>query len=198
MKNSSVADFVSATMDKIVKSAEHKALFGTQYKYAQDMNDAKKKCSKCDQEECMCDSAMVDDNFAKKCKCPGKCTCSKKEDSDSSSADDNDAKKKWNFEKKEKSSDSSDADDNDARKHKKEESSEDSSSANDGLEVATAFDIAIDSLLTASAALDTIGFDKSATISLKLASFITEAKKKICRKTRKKKRLPKKKLKKRL
>lgn len=39
------------------------------------------------------------------------------------------------------------------------------------------FDIAIDSLLTASAALDSVGMENSATFSLKLASLVVEAKK---------------------
>lgn len=41
-----------------------------------------------------------------------------------------------------------------------------------------AFDVAIDSLLTASAALDSVGMEKTATFSLKLASLVVEAKKK--------------------
>lgn len=40
-----------------------------------------------------------------------------------------------------------------------------------------AYDVAIQSLLTASAALDSIGMEKSATVSLKLASLIVDAKK---------------------
>lgn len=42
----------------------------------------------------------------------------------------------------------------------------------------TAYDIALDSLLTASAALDSVGFAKSAAISLKIASLVAEAAKK--------------------
>lgn len=44
-------------------------------------------------------------------------------------------------------------------------------------DVSPAYDMAIDGLLTASAALDSIGLEKSATISLKLASLIVDAKK---------------------
>lgn len=40
-----------------------------------------------------------------------------------------------------------------------------------------AFDVAIDGLLTASAALDAVGMSNSSTVSLKLASLIVEAKK---------------------
>jgi hypothetical protein len=44
--------------------------------------------------------------------------------------------------------------------------------------ISTAYDIAIDSLLTASAALDSLGLGKGSAFSLKLASFVVEAKKK--------------------
>ena len=42
--------------------------------------------------------------------------------------------------------------------------------------VSTALDVAIDSLLTASAALDSVGLESSSSLSLKLASFVVEAK----------------------
>ena len=165
MKNQSVSDFVAATMDAVLNSKEHKSLFDVQYKYAQDMNDAKKgKCSDCDKdkESCSCDSSMADDNDARK---------AKKDDEDSSMAwDDNDARKK-----KDEDSDSSDADDNDAKK--KKDSDSDSSSADD-LESSAAFDVAIDSLLTASAALDSVGRGRGSAFCLKLASLVVEAKKK--------------------
>src|SRR5579885_3733462 len=157
-RNKSVSDFVAATMDAVLRSEEHKSLFGTQYKFASDENDAKaKKCSKCgkDMDSCMCDSAMADDNDARKKK------DSKESSSDSSSASDmNDARKKKDSE--DSSSDSSSADDdNDARK--KKDSSSDDSSADDAdaffkeEKVSSAFDVAIDSLLTASAAMDSVG-----------------------------------------
>jgi len=41
-----------------------------------------------------------------------------------------------------------------------------------------AFSVAIDSLLTASAALDAVGMEKTSALSLKLASLVVEAKKK--------------------
>jgi hypothetical protein len=66
-------------------------------------------------------------------------------------------------------------DENDARKKKKEDSS-DSSSADD-MEVSAAFDVAIDSLLTASAALDHVGLDRGSVLTLKIASLVVEAKK---------------------
>ena len=83
MKNQSVSDFVAATMDAVLNSKEHKSLFGTQYKFAQDLNDAKKKKDDSDKDSCMAD----DDNDARK----------KKDDSDKDSCmadDDNDARKK--------------------------------------------------------------------------------------------------------
>ncbi len=163
MKNQSVSDFVAASMNAVLNSKEHKSLFDVQYKYAQDMNDAKKgKCSDCDKskEDCKCDSSMADDddNDARK---------KKDDDSAAWDNDDNDARKK-------KDSDSSDADDddNDARKKKDEDE------ASDGLETSVAYDVAIDSLLTASAALDSVGLGRGSAFSLKLASLVVEAKKK--------------------
>lgn len=164
MKNQSVSDFVAASMNAVLNSKEHKSLFDVQYKYAQDMNDAKKgKCADCDKskEDCKCDSSMADDddNDARKSK-----------DKDSNEAWDNDD----NDARKDKDSDSSDADDddNDARKKKDEDE------ASDGLETSVAYDVAIDSLLTASAALDSVGLGRGSAFSLKLASLVVEAKKK--------------------
>jgi len=53
-----------------------------------------------------------------------------------------------------------------------------------GLEGYASFDLAIDSLLTASASLDNLGFSKPSTDILKLASLIVEAKKKSEEKTK--------------
>ena len=53
MNNKSVSDFVASTMNDVLNSAEHKSLFGTQYKFAQDLNEAK-KCSKCNEKDCKC------------------------------------------------------------------------------------------------------------------------------------------------
>jgi hypothetical protein len=57
-----------------------------------------------------------------------------------------------------------------------------------------AFDVAIDGLLTASAALDAIGMTHSSTASLKLASLVVEAKKVVKKDSKKKKSAPKGKL----
>ena len=237
MKNQSVSDFVAASMDAVLNSKEHKSLFGTQYKFAQDLNDAKKKKDD-DKDSCMADD---DDNDARK---------KEKDSSDSSSASDmNDARKK-----KDSSKDSSDADDdkdssdadddNDAKKSKKcpechkpmnfckcdksdadddndsyappsspgssagkprpVDPGADSHSANtlassqknpypksmesgyrpgdvlraDDMSPSVAFDVAIDSLLTASAALDSVGLGRGSALTLKIASLVVEAKKK--------------------
>ena len=113
-----------------------------------------------------------DDNDARK----------KKKDSSSSSSDssdaddDNDARKKKDSSSS--SSDSSDADDDDNDARKKKDDSDDSSMADDGLEPSVAFDVAIDSLLTASAALDSVGLGRGSALTLKIASLVVEAKKK--------------------
>lgn len=184
MKNQSVSDFVASTMDAVLNSKEHKAMFGGQYKYAQDMNDAKNKCSKCDKSksECKCDSSMADDFDAR----------FKKKDDESSADDDQDARKKKKDESSSSSSDSSSADDQDAKKKKDKSSDEssaddddakkkkDDSSADDAfeMEASAAYDVAIDSLLTASAALDSVGLGRGSAFSLKLASLVVVAKKK--------------------
>lgn len=146
MNNKSVSDFVAAAMNAALQSEEHKSLFNTQYKFAsaEDENDAKDKCSKCDKkhDECKCGDSMM--------------------------ADDNDAKKKKDSEDSKDSKDSSAADDD-----------KDSSAADDDEELSSAaFDVAIDSLLTASAALDSVGLARGSALSLKLASLVVEAKKK--------------------
>lgn len=173
MKNSSISDFVATKMDEILKSKEHQDLFATQYKRAA------AACTKCgkDSESCMCDSAMADDQDARK---------KKKEESDSASADDQDARKK----KKEESSDSSSADDADSASV---DDSEDSASADDedsSMQSSAAFDVAIDSLLTASAALDSLGLDRGSVFTLKIASLVVNAKKKDDKKKKDKKKNP--------
>jgi len=54
---------------------------------------------------------------------------------------------------------------------------DDFAASDETLETAAGFDVAIDSLLTASAALDDLGMEKTATLSLKLAELVVEAKK---------------------
>jgi hypothetical protein len=136
MKNNSISDFVAASMDAVLKSEEHKSLFGSQYKFASDENAA--KCEKCQEEVCSCDSSEADD-----------------EEWDSASASD--------------SEEDSDEFDSASASDSEEAEEEDSDSA-------SAFDVAIDSLLTASAALDSINLGRGSALSLKLASLVVEAK----------------------
>src|SRR6185436_16032743 len=96
------------------------------------------------------------------------CSC------DSNSADDNDVKKNSDSSSDSSSSDSSSAfdgilDTNDVS-DKEEDCTEEMESS--------ALDVAIDSLLTASAALDRAGLERGSSLSLKLASLVVEAKKK--------------------
>lgn len=85
------------------------------------------------------------------------------------------------------SADSCDADDEEVDEN--DASTEDYSFAEDCEEdedVSAAYDVAIDSLITASAALDSLGIEKGASVSLKLASLIVEAKKSDSKKPSKK------------
>ena len=144
MYNKSVSDFVAATMNAVLNSAEHKSLFN---KYATDLSDASD--SKSSDESCCGDSLMADDQ----------------EVNDADDQDDQDADDSC------ESCDSCDADD--------------CSSSEEG-KTSEAFNVAIDSLLTASAALDSVGMDKSASFSLKLASLVVEAKAKAKKEDKKK------------
>lgn len=172
MKNNSVSDFVAASMDAVLKSDQHKALFGTQYKFA----SSDKMCAEHGKMD-SCDAnapIKIDPDFGAK-PVAGPKTSGEYGNADDMFADDeNDAKdsdkkdsdKKDSEEEKGSESDSSSADDDDNDASDPEEMS------------SSAFDLAIDSLLTASAALDSVGMEKSSSLSLKLASLVVEAKKK--------------------
>ena len=195
MKNKSVSDFVAASMDAVLKSKEHKSLFGTQYKFASS-------------EECK-EHGKVDDCDANDLELPA----------------DNGQYHPWSehpvpthptavkpqspvvkmpedkiYGNRPKAVDIKNTDWM-RQTVSGPTSSVDKSSANDDALVmptveydveddkqphpeaepemtSTAFDIAIDSLLTASAALDSVGMPKSSSLSLKLASLVVEAKKK--------------------
>lgn len=161
MNNKSVSDFVAAAMNAVLESDDHKSLFGSTYKKASYQvcpfckevvePDITGACSNmtCRKTLPKEDSANADTNFAKD------------ESSADDDADDND-------------SDDADADENNANDN---DVDADECSADDE-KISSAFDIAIDGLLTASAALDSVGFEKSSTLSLKIASFVVEAKKK--------------------
>lgn len=175
MKNNSVSDFVAASMDAVLKSDQHKALFATQYKFASG------KCGKCGSENCACGDSNMAESKPIKIDPEFGATPVKGPSVDSGAADDllasdeNDAKdkKKDKEDKKEEEEDKEDKEDKDDKDEK------DKNDAFDSEEMSSsAFDLAIDSLLTASAALDSVGMEKSSTLSLKLASLVVEAKKK--------------------
>jgi hypothetical protein len=88
---------------------------------------------------------------------------------------DEDCKDEHKDEHKEHCGDEMDADDADVSFAHDSEDEEECNSADDG---SLALQAAVASLLTASAALDEAGFEKTASLSLKLATFVSEAKKK--------------------
>lgn len=160
-----------------------------------DDNDARsgKKCPKCHEsmKDCECDVSMADDNAAKKKEkdsMKADDQDAKKKEKDSSWADDQDAKKhQLPFEKKDDHSantlDSSLKNPYPGKQYDADEyrngdvlRADDDAGKDD--KVSSAFDLAIDSLLTASAALDSIGLGKGSALSLKLASIVVDAKKK--------------------
>jgi hypothetical protein len=156
MTNKSVSDFVAATMNAVLNSEEHKSLFGSNYvKTAQSVtrHSDKDPGSKCDGVLARGECLKCHKTF------------------DMSNADDN-AAKDGSSEENDSCMADDDADDNDAA-----DGSSDECAADDE-KVSSAFDIAIDGLLTASAALDSVGLEKTSTLSLKIASFVVEAKKK--------------------
>jgi hypothetical protein len=184
MKNNSVSDFVAQAMDAVLKSEQHKALFKTQYKTA---SAECKEHGKVDD----CDSMSADDNDARRKKKMEEDE-DKKGDCDSADAPTSnlpagqkplplpaDPTQKLAPSPGVQYADDMFADDNDARRKKKEKEEEekDEDSADDYMS-SSAFDVAIDSLLTASAALDVVGMEKSSSLSLKLAALVVEAKKK--------------------
>ena len=171
MRNPSVSEFVAQAMDAVLRSQEHQSLFGTQYKAADQLNPAPIHGAGTPSDP----YAMPVDKITAKPPVSAK--------ADDSFADDNDAKKK-----KAKPADSSGSDgdadgdcgsaDDQAAKDSKSSDSDSSSADDEDMKSSAAFDVAIDSLLTASAALDNVGMEKTASLSLKLASLVVEAKKK--------------------
>ena len=145
----SISDFVANEMAAVLNSAEHKAKFS---KYAQDVNSAKVVCcEKCSKESCDC--SMADDNDARK---------AKKEESTEESSDSSSSTS---------STDSSKADDSNDHFGTGAPQTEESKTS-------SAYNVAIDGLLTASAALDSLGLDTGSALTLKIASFVVDAKKK--------------------
>lgn len=172
MKNNSVSDFVAASMDAVLKSDQHKALFGTQYKFASSdqMCAEHGKADSCDANA----PIKIDPDFGATPTKGPKTTGEYGNADDMFADDENDAK---DSDKKDSEKDEEDED----KKSDKDSASadDDDNDASDPEEMSSsAFDLAIDSLLTASAALDSVGMEKSSSLSLKLASLVVEAKKK--------------------
>lgn len=179
-----VSDIASA-MTQIFESDEHKSLFGLPYKTAQTVqrHNQVDPSSNCDgamaRGECLKCHKTVDSNKADDCSV---------EESSSSKTASLSKKATEQFCPKCKSVDEPmnghcthcgeplPSDDNKAEDCSVEES-----------KTSSAFNVAIDSLLTASAALDSVGFNKSSALSLRLASFVVDAAKKKTKKDEKKK-----------
>ena len=188
------SESIAAQMQATLASPEHLALF------AQTTAEADDKCSKCKKHTCECDSHSVKD--------------SKEEGSDSCMVDDNadkdapaggasgsgapgdpmkftpDPKLDVVKAKPPQSQKADDAAKNDKHLYNDKAHADDGSSASYDDDATLAFDTAIGSLLSASSALDAAGMVKSATLSLELAQFVVEAKKKM----KDKKKLKKKKM----
>ena len=110
-------------------------------------------------------SEKEDVNHAKTCK-----DCHQAKDMCMCMADDNEL-----YVDDDKSYDADDHMSYDADDHMSYDS--DDASMKEEMSATAAFDVAIDGLLTASAALDAVGMSNSSTVSLKLASLVVEAKK---------------------
>ena len=152
MTNKNISDFVAASMDAVLNSEQHKSLFNTQYKFASDENDAKKSkknmCSHCKCEKAQCECGPdSNDNYDQE---PG--MTDEEGYYDMSSSDDS------------QYDDYSMASDGSSGRH-------------GNMTINSALDVAINGLLTASAALDVVGISDGSIVSLKLASLIAQAKK---------------------
>ncbi len=162
--NKSISDFVAASMDAVLKSEEHKSLFKN-YKTASD-NSADY-------------SSVKDMNDAKKHK--KKCEdC--EEDIDNCYCDSmnvEDLHSGWDDE-------SQAWDENNGMTSNDMLLNDEMLAHNGTMHSTAALDVAIDSLLTASAALDSVGMDSGSTVSLKLASMVVEAKKAMTKEEKKK------------
>lgn len=169
MNNKGISDFVAASMDAVLNSDQHKSLFKSQYKFAskhEDEHDAKDKkkkvCETCKEDEDNCYCWSADDNFDNVPPVP---TLPPSGEQGASGA--------------KVSPDGSHMDfSNPARIV-----GTPPQKAHDGK--TASLNIALDSLLTASAALDSIGLSKSSALSLKLASLVSQAKKKMSPKEKK-------------
>lgn len=203
MKNKSVSDFVAASMDAVLKSKEHKSLFGTQYKFAS--SEECKEHGKVD--DCDADTAFeVPDhkgNFTpvnnpakdlfkgyNSSVAPSSSTPDWSAPSSATPRPTGPSAKDYAKVDHAKADDTLEMPtveygNNGGYKFYRDDEDEEGEESHPGVHpeaepemTSTAFDIAIDSLLTASAALDSVGMPKSSSLSLKLASLVVEAKKK--------------------
>lgn len=160
MTNKNISDFVASSMDAVLNSEQHKSLFNTQYKFASDENDAKKSkknmCSHCKCEKAQCECGPdSNDNYDQE---PGMT------DDQEPGMTDEEGYYDMSF------SDDSQYDDYSM-------ASDGSSGRHGNMTINSALDVAINGLLTASAALDVVGISDGSIVSLKLASLIAQAKK---------------------
>lgn len=180
MRNKSIADSVAETMQVVLDAPEYRNLFDSNYKFASDENDAKdKKCSKCGEKmsKDKCDCADANDAH------DGSGSSDHADDDavDDNSADDSLAQQVAfaSDEQRDAISAILNADDN-------IEVHDDSNMSDDDTAYAS-MDLAVDSLLTASAALDNVGMGDKSSFILKVASLVVEAKKKKVEDKKKKK-----------
>lgn len=153
---SKYSDLVAASMNATLNNTEYQSLFKS-YKIASDENDAKKskKCAECgeDMKNDKCDCGYAKDkSWAKdKKKCPECGEHMKHDKCDCGYADDD-----MNMD---------------------DDSGQLPTEPTKPMPMVTAYDVAIDSLLTASAALDSVSLGHQSSMALKLASLVSEAKK---------------------
>lgn len=170
MKNN-IADFVAASMDKALKSQQYKSLF----KLASDADGHEHS------DECDCDEGMAKDKPSEECfECEFDVSF-KDEDGEMQTKKvsvKEDSMKDFEKSLKKAVKEMKGEDDEDEEEEEDDDKALDQSDPTSlyGLSNTTAFDVAIDSLLTASAALDEIGMGNSSTLSVKLASIVVEAK----------------------
>jgi len=166
MKNNNVSDFIASTMYSILNSDSHKSLFNTQYKFASTSTEKDEDCvddsdsnSSWDNED---DISYLDSNYA--LPLPPDAT---------KASGIGQVSKPVNVQGP-KQQGAMNADDDFSNLYLADDDMIDDSS----LSSSAGYNIAIDSLLTASAALDSVGVTEGSALALKLASIIIEAKKK--------------------
>jgi len=179
----SISDFVAASMNATLNSKEHRSLFGNQYKTAS-------SCEKCGESSGDCNCDILDESIDDE-------PVTSEQGFEEPALDDLIPEESVldSFHSPERKLERADKHEKDrVQQHDLDEEREFAGSNKgsfldsvDDLPASTAFNVAIDSLLTASAALDSIGLDKGSATILKLASMVIEAKKEDKKKKSKKK-----------